>query len=1309
MPPKKKSEETQKENSSTFTVEVEAVVLGQGIDLAATKHTSSSGEDDGLLISGRFKPALNPLKFILEKFGFEDGKSPIELNKFAIDELTAKARKNKFSFSVNDRIFFQTFKQDDPSGPTPLVFAVDFGAQGRLTIPDSIPVIKDALSDPDKFLVELSRIVVATADVANEEEPEKSIKKGLQILGKIKFFSFEQDINLYLFRPGKQSAPKTQLLRTSSQSGGHRSDRVGAATVQSAPKSAGLTKWIDVQKTLGPITIQKIGFQYKDGKIWFMINLDFKLGGFDLSLQGFRLGLPPKFPPPKPSFAVDGVGLSFQKGAVQIAGAFLKAPDIPNYYSGFALIKTAKLTVTAFGGYGELPDNQGRSIFIFASLDMPLGGPPFFFVTGLSLGFGYNMAFKIPTVDQVSSLPLLNTSLFNGVEGNPTEALSLLNEFIYPEPNNLWFAVGIAFTSFKLIDSRALLVVDIQKEQISILGFSMLVLPKSGKAFINIRLSLVVFYKIQEGIFQARAKIADGSYLLDPSCRVFGEFAFFAWFKGTHKGDFVLSVGGYHPRFKKPAHYPDVQRVGFDWKVSKKIEMSGDVYFALTPSAIMAGFRFEATYKSGKLKAWFKALANFLLQWKPFHYDVEVSISLGASYKIFKLEVGADLQVYGPPVGGWVHISWFIISFTIRFGESSNPKPSLLDWNQFKEGFLPADQSDKSAEPQKRKRSKLLAANPSGKSELCRVKVVGGLERTIGEDDSKIWVVRADELVLSTETLIPTKKIIFNGQEVDTSEATPHDPLGIRPMGVQDVFSSVHRIELSAKSDMGQSTNAANWTSTIETGKVASALWATTPVNPNVPDAKMLRAWVGLERLAPKVFVPADIPVTWIRNFDTVNIRKKPLLKKQTDVISFKVSDTQNTIPKIAKVLVNASAKKRRLESIAAINELYGLEGDLQIVDNLARFPTEMEASFQSEPRIGEMERVYKGGKVEAFKQIPIRPDGPQIVSGFALQKAFRQYSLKAISDYTATIQLILKGQLERQEPFGLNAYDGAGYLFALTAPEQLNVQYDYKGKSSNPLNVFTFDAFGQPLAHQLLQKEVSKDSLDPKAHQLFFCGQAPLDPDLEVNGWNVDAKLPLINGLTIASKQLLIKPQAPILKYGKNQLVRMQEALNQNQYLLAGGETFNGWVDCLVFAANVKQVVFLLQKTVKGLGLKNAVAVSIPYVLSEDGSRQYVRLPLETKLASKVVGAEERICYDVPTSKLPSDRQAICIRIKVIESAQKKWQLKGGYVLSAKQTLDENAWLRKDLNRLAAPFSSEAGPNVPKLVIHTKKISPSK
>ncbi len=52
---------------------------------------------------------------------------------------------------------------------------------------------------------------------------------------------------------------------------------------------------------------------------------------------------------------------------------------------------------------------------------------------------------------------------------------------------------------------------------------------------------------------------------------------------------------GYHPRFKVPAHYPRVPRLGFNWRIGDTVVIKGQPYFALCAHAVMAGGALETS------------------------------------------------------------------------------------------------------------------------------------------------------------------------------------------------------------------------------------------------------------------------------------------------------------------------------------------------------------------------------------------------------------------------------------------------------------------------------------------------------------------------------------------------------------------------------------------------------------------------------------------------------------------------------------------------------------------------------------------
>ena len=384
-------------------------------------------------------------------------------------------------------------------------------------------------------------------------------------------------------------------------------------------------------------------------------------------------------------------------------------------YSGLATIKTPAIGLSAIGSYADLPDY--KSLFIYAVLNAPLGGPSFFFVTGLAAGFGFNRAVKVPDVSLVGEFPLVNLAVGGAgspVPDNPAgrtnyihDILDQLRDSIYPMKGQYFLAAGIHFTSFELIDSFVLLIVSFGEHfEVDVLGLSTLVAPpptpgsKEVTPIAEVQLALKAVFNPSEGILSVEAVLTGNSFILDRDCHLTGGFAFYSWFAGPHAGDFVLSLGGYHPDFQKPAHYPSVPRLGLNWQVTSDLSIKGGIYFALCSHMVMAGGKLEAIYQSGSKKASFSLAADFLVSWKPYHYDAKVSLDIHVDYTYHMLgthhisvNIDAGVHVWGPDFAGHAHLHLSIVSFDIDFGAKTTPKLEPLSWDEFQKSFLPEDES----------------------------------------------------------------------------------------------------------------------------------------------------------------------------------------------------------------------------------------------------------------------------------------------------------------------------------------------------------------------------------------------------------------------------------------------------------------------------------------------------------------------------------------------------------------------------------------------------------------------------------------
>ena len=526
--------------------------------------------------------------------------------------------------------------------------------------------------------------------------------------------------------------------------------------VASSPSSDN-SQWFDLQKTCGPVYFDKVGVQYREATLSFLLNAALTAAGLTISLDGLSVGSPLDHFAPK--FDLHGIGIDYQNGPVEIGAAFLRtqavAEDGTKYdeYDGSAVIKTAKFTLSALGSYTKLDGHP--SLFIYAFLDYPLGGPAFFFVTGLSVGFGYNRKLIAPSIDNVADFPLVKQAV--GGKASPdglTGALQDLQRYIPPAIGEIFLAVGIKFNSFKLIDSFALLTVEFGSRFVAnILGVSTAIIPtpeegKSVTPLAEVQIAWKATFDPEDGCLGVNAQLTSNSYILSKDCHLTGGYAFYRWFSGDHAGDFVQTLGGYHPGFVVPPHYPVVPRLAFLWKVSSELTIKGDAYHALTGSTLMAGGHLEVNFDAGDLKAWIKLGADFLISWKPYHYDASVYVDVGVSYTFdvnllfthirvtISVDVGADLHLWGPDFSGTAHIHLWIISFSISFGAGASQKPEAIDWSTFQKSFLPAEK-------------------------VCSISVKDGLVRTLegktGEDGLERWIINPKHFSLVVSSAVPFK------------------------------------------------------------------------------------------------------------------------------------------------------------------------------------------------------------------------------------------------------------------------------------------------------------------------------------------------------------------------------------------------------------------------------------------------------------------------------------------------------------------------------------------------------------------------
>ena len=554
-----------------------------------------------------------------------------------------------------------------------------------------------------------------------------------------------------------------------------------------------------------------------------------------------------------------------------------------------------------------------KTFFVYAMLNAASGcGPTFGPIqfTGIALGYGYNRRLKIPRIEKVAEFPLvqivmgeggyqkdgtsLDTQLAKPLE-DPVSILEKMKDHVVGEAGQQFACCGVRFTVSGVIDCFALVIVQWSEKDIelSMLGLARFRHTRDLKspAICYVEMQILMTLKPSEGIFQLQALLTSNSWIINKDCKLTGGFALFIWFGGEHKGDWVITFGGYHPRFVRPAHYPIVPRIGLNWSVNSNLTIKGNLYLAITPSCGMLGARMEATFHSGRVSAWFTMYLDVIVNWQPLYFEADIGISLRVEVALWittlKVTLGVSILLWGPPVGGIAHIDLAVISFDINFGAPRPRQPELVtSWPQFCQNFLNMSGSETTA-----------GADPVNAFPIVQPSLAGGRnnlsnlpntrrEQPKNKRDDDVWIVRGDELELGAASAVPVSKVNvgrvktnsppegvqatkFSGKPVMVSEplaleskgllkgllrANKPEKFGVHPMG--KTMESVLNVTI-VEDQVSGATRAwemTGWTMEEEISALPAALWDSAKPNlrPSEPSAKLIEGCItGIKKLKP--------------------------------------------------------------------------------------------------------------------------------------------------------------------------------------------------------------------------------------------------------------------------------------------------------------------------------------------------------------------------------------------------------------------------------------------------------------------------
>lgn len=691
----------------------------------------------------------------------------INVNKNALPSFISDFKIKKIGFQYESEIKKISF--DIEIGLGKVNFSIEFNNETKWNItfnPDitidvlNLPVVGKLVKDFDSLDLNIEKNNNEKSDTDKQMSIENfevvlANEKNKGVYSKLSCTAFGEQcqITIPLSESKEESAfeHKQKMLITNSDSSGL--------------AFKGTIIWKNINKTILIFNLPRIGLGINDnGYIAALLDASLNISPLTISLYDAGIGVNMSALTKQSAseedlikFFISGFGISFDNGILSIGGGFY-ARD--NEYAGELSIRFKEVGLTAIGSYS----NETGSLWAFLVLSAPLGGIPAFFVKGLAAGFGYNKRLLLPGISEVNENPFVKAAQ------DGTASSEDFQKCIKDETNQYFLTAGVKFTSFQIINGVLLATISFGNEcEIGLLGLvDISVPPNTGsgaKCLAKAQLAIEASLKPAEGVFRAEALLTNKSYILTEKCKLTGGFAAYVWFgENKYSGDFVVTLGGYHPSFVKPDHYPVVPRLGLNWQVDEHISIIGEMYFALTPQVLMAGGKLSLTYTHDNLKAWFIAYADMFMNWAPFSYDITIGVSVGVAYtakflgiqKTYSIEMDADLHLWGPELQGSVHIKWFIISFTISFSEGNDHSKDKLNWDGFVESFL-VNNSEKNKEKKIYRKKSQNNEFDQNSDDILTISL-DGVIRKITEDTNDTEVVSASQLRISLLSKIPMNK-----------------------------------------------------------------------------------------------------------------------------------------------------------------------------------------------------------------------------------------------------------------------------------------------------------------------------------------------------------------------------------------------------------------------------------------------------------------------------------------------------------------------------------------------------------------------
>jgi hypothetical protein len=427
-----------------------------------------------------------------------------------------------------------------------------------------------------------------------------------------------------------------------------------------------------IKGELGPLsaTVENIGLR---AEITFPPARDGTFGPIDIEL-GFK--------PP------NGVGLSLDAGVVKGGGYLFIDAERGEYAGALELTFSEVVSLKAVGLITtRMPDgSRGFSLLIIITAD---------FGTGIQLGFGFtllavggliglNRTVRLQELMEGVRTGAINSVMFpTDVVANAPKIISDLRTLFPPQEGT--FLIGpmakLAWGTPPLVTLSLGIIIEIPGN-IAIIGVLRIALPADELAILVLQVNFAGAIEFDKQRIYFFAAIFESRILFMP---IEGEMGALVAFGDD--ANFVVSVGGFHPRFNPPPlPFPSPRRVSIDLVNSPTAHVRVEGYFAVTTNTAQFGAHAELFFGLGSLNAQGHIGFDALFQFSPFMFVIDVSASFSVNafgVGVFSVRIRGSLE--GPTPWrahgtGSISLLFFDISveFDVTWGEERDTSlPSI--------------------------------------------------------------------------------------------------------------------------------------------------------------------------------------------------------------------------------------------------------------------------------------------------------------------------------------------------------------------------------------------------------------------------------------------------------------------------------------------------------------------------------------------------------------------------------------------------------------------------------------------------------